>query len=306
MSDYNSVLVPIASSTQLLTSEKELPLNLKKRYQASIGSLCYLMNCTRPEVAFAVYKLAQFAASSGEEHLHAAKQVLRYVKGTLDAKIIIPTSTQDKKLVGYFNSSWAENVDNSRSTFRYTLIYANIAILWKSRLPKGVSLATIDAEYLATTETIRDVLHVKNLFEWLKLKLPLPVKILGDNLNTNGHVNGTMTTARTSHIQLRVRFVSKQAADGMIRVQGIPTEYHVADLFTKPLSRQVFEKHSRLIALVLSSHICTGCQRSFNSKNTLYDYIRNSHSDKDYPRGMFALLAHPHTHVANSHEICCV
>jgi hypothetical protein len=41
---------------------------LLRQYQSIIGSLLYLMIGTRPDIAFAVTKLAQFSANPSQEH----------------------------------------------------------------------------------------------------------------------------------------------------------------------------------------------------------------------------------------------
>jgi len=54
--DQSHYLSLAKAKTQESLSETE-----KKRYQAMIGSLGYLMNCSRPDIAFAVGKLGLYA-----------------------------------------------------------------------------------------------------------------------------------------------------------------------------------------------------------------------------------------------------
>jgi len=49
--------------------DKAADPELQKRYQTVIGSLLYLMLGTRPDISFAVTKMAQFAANPTEDHL---------------------------------------------------------------------------------------------------------------------------------------------------------------------------------------------------------------------------------------------
>ena len=46
--------------------DKAADPELRKRYQTVIGSLLYLMLGTRPDISFAVTKMAQFAANPME------------------------------------------------------------------------------------------------------------------------------------------------------------------------------------------------------------------------------------------------
>ena len=52
-------------------------------YRALIGNLQYL-SITRPNVAFAVNKLAQYMQSPTDDHWNALKRLLRYLVGTID------------------------------------------------------------------------------------------------------------------------------------------------------------------------------------------------------------------------------
>src|SRR6202789_2948584 len=54
----------------------------RSRFQTVIGSLLYLMLGTRPDIAFAVTKLAQHAANPTKEHLDKALYICRYLVGT--------------------------------------------------------------------------------------------------------------------------------------------------------------------------------------------------------------------------------
>jgi len=67
---------------------------------------------------------------------------------------------------------------------------------------KSASLPTTEAEYRAVTKATKDMLYAKNPFDGLKLQLDLPIMLWGDNLNVNGHANGTISTGPTRHILL--------------------------------------------------------------------------------------------------------
>ena len=54
-----------------------------------VGGLCYLVH-TRPDIAFVVGYVSRFMEDPIEDHWAAIKQLLRYVKGTIDQGIIFP------------------------------------------------------------------------------------------------------------------------------------------------------------------------------------------------------------------------
>ena len=53
-----------------------------RKYHEIIGSLIYLMTCTRPDLSYAVGKLSQYRSKPRQQHWVAAKYILKYVRGT--------------------------------------------------------------------------------------------------------------------------------------------------------------------------------------------------------------------------------
>ena len=75
-------------------------------YQATIGSLMYLMISTCPDIAFTVTHLLQFSTNPTKDHYKAAQHVCCYLVGTDDYKLVY-TREEDKGLVAYTDSDWA-------------------------------------------------------------------------------------------------------------------------------------------------------------------------------------------------------
>jgi hypothetical protein len=83
-------------------------------YRQMVGSLNYLTT-TRPDISYSMSVLSQFMVKPHESHWNAAKEVLRYLKGTLDYGIKY-TDASDVELTGYLDFDWAGNLDDQRST----------------------------------------------------------------------------------------------------------------------------------------------------------------------------------------------
>ena len=71
------------SDPQAIEEMKRVP------YREAMGSLMYAVVGTRPDIAYAVSYLARFMANPGYRHWEAVKCVIRYLKGTKDAKLIL-------------------------------------------------------------------------------------------------------------------------------------------------------------------------------------------------------------------------
>ena len=83
-------------------------------YRQIISSLMCLMN-TRPDICFVVNTLSQYLVEPRHVHLVVAKNVMRYLKGTIDYGLSY-TRDHDFKLYGYADSDWAGSVSNKKST----------------------------------------------------------------------------------------------------------------------------------------------------------------------------------------------
>lgn len=84
-------------------------------YKQAIGSLQYLVTCTRWDLNFAVNHLAQFMACPAPSHWLGVKRVLRYLKGTMNTGLIysgayVKPSTSHF-LAGWSDADWAGDQD---------------------------------------------------------------------------------------------------------------------------------------------------------------------------------------------------
>ena len=82
MQNAKSAATPLPARYVPKPSEEQANPERQSRFQTIIGSLLYLMLGTRPDIAFAVTKLAQYAANPSEDHLNKAFYICRYLVGT--------------------------------------------------------------------------------------------------------------------------------------------------------------------------------------------------------------------------------
>ena len=70
------------SSNQCFSNEEDKRKMMKISYSLAVGSLMYLMVCTRPDMAHAIGVVSLFLSNPGKEHWAAVKWILRYLRGT--------------------------------------------------------------------------------------------------------------------------------------------------------------------------------------------------------------------------------
>ena len=79
----NSLLRTLIDVNLHLTKNKGQDIS-QLEYSRIIGTLMYIMNCTRPNIAYSVSKLSRHTSNPGEDHWIALVRVWRYLKYTLN------------------------------------------------------------------------------------------------------------------------------------------------------------------------------------------------------------------------------
>ena len=183
MQQSYDVSTPALDSERERWESKDLPLlddRNKKRYQALVGSLLYLMHATRPDIAYTIIRLSQYSAYPRSPHWDGLKRVLRYLKGTKDAVLALGGGgAMNNLLVGYFDAAHADTVSR-RSTCGYLFLWDGSPISWCSRVQRTVALSTTEAEFMAGTEATKEAVWIMALLEQLCNK-PVTCTLRGDN-----------------------------------------------------------------------------------------------------------------------------
>ena len=82
------------------------------------------------------------------------------------------------------------------------------------------------------------------ILEFLGLLIEKPVVIHCDNVGAIFLGNNAKASLRTKHIDVRYHFVREYIVDGTVEVMFVGSEDNDADIFTKNVGKEVFEKHS--------------------------------------------------------------
>ena len=86
-------------TSNILYSSDPTEEALNVPYASLIGSINYCAVSTRPDIAFATNKCAQFTAQPGILHWEAAKRIVRYLLHTKDHSILF--KADGKGISGY-------------------------------------------------------------------------------------------------------------------------------------------------------------------------------------------------------------
>ncbi|KAJ9552796.1 hypothetical protein OSB04_016841 [Centaurea solstitialis] len=227
---------PMAPPVKLDSDPNGNSINITE-YRGMIGSLLYL-TASRPDIMFSTCLCARFQADPKESHLYAVKRIFRYLKGTPDLGLWYPKDS-GFDLIGYSDSDFAGSKLDRKSTTGSCQLLGGKLVSWSSKKQHSVSTSTAEAEYVAARSCCAQILWMKNQLQDYDQQFT-QVPILCDNSSAIAIANNPVLHSRSKHIDIRYHFIRDHISKGDIELHFIPTEYQLADLFTKPLDEARF------------------------------------------------------------------
>lgn len=214
-----------------------------KLYREIVGSLIYLMTCTRPDICYVVTKLSQHLSNPTKAHLSLSKFVLKYLKGTIGQGLKFIKSKDPINLVGYCDSDWAGSSDRKSITgYCFQLSHGGSLISWRSKKQQIVALSSCEAEYVSLTHCIQEGNFLRQLISDLKGSDKLPVNLYVDNKGAIDLARNPVHHQRSKHIDVKYHFIRLQVQNSSVILHYVPSAENVADIFTKPVTKIKLQK----------------------------------------------------------------
>jgi histone deacetylase 1/2 len=228
----------------------------KWKYRSLIGKLNFLEKSTRPDIAYSVHQCARFTANPKLSHAEAVKNIVRYLKGTRELGIILDPKEQalecyaDASFGGDWNrATAAHDASTAKSRTGYLITYCGCPIIWASKLQTEIALSTTEAEYIALSQALREVIPLMEQireartfgFDFPYAPARVHCKAFEDN-------SGALEMAVTPKIRPRTKYINckyhhfRSHVGKTITIHKIDTKDQIADGLTKPLEAVSFFK----------------------------------------------------------------
>ncbi|KAJ9561594.1 hypothetical protein OSB04_006754 [Centaurea solstitialis] len=172
-------------------------------------------------------------AEPKESHLTAVKRIFRYLKGTPNLGLWY-SKDSGFDLTAYSDSDFAGCKIDRKSTTGGCHLLGGKLVSWTSKKQNSVSTSTAEAEYVAAGICCAQVLWLRNQLQDYDIQLS-KIPIYCDNTSAIAIANNPLLHSKTKHIEVRYHFIRDHVMNGDIELHFVPTEYQLADLFTKPL-----------------------------------------------------------------------
>ena len=214
------------------------PLQNATQYRRLIGRLIYLI-ITRPELSYAVHILSQFLQNPREDHMEAARRVLRYLKGNPGQGILL-RSNSNLQGSAYCDSDWGAHPLLRHSLTDVLVRLGGFPISWKTKKQGTVSRSSVEAEYRAMATVTSEFIWIKSFLAAMGVFHTTPMKLFCDNQATLHIAKNPVFHERTKHIEMDCHFVRERLLSGDLVTGYVASKHQVADILTKALGKQSF------------------------------------------------------------------
>jgi len=238
MMDCRVADTPMVEGYKPLPNEGPVNPQLRQQYQSVIGSLLHLMLGTRPNIMYAVTKMAQHAANPTQEYLKKALYICRYLRGTMDYSMVL-NGSDAKGLIGYSDLDHAADPMKRQSVTGYIIKLADVVVSWTSHAQKTIATSSTEAKYMALSDCSHQIMWIKHMFK--ELGIPIgKVPICSDNNGAIFISSNPIQERHIKHIDVRYHYIRECMENGDVEILCVDTEDNTAEMFTKPLGHVKF------------------------------------------------------------------
>nr|GEU87676.1 integrase, catalytic region, zinc finger, CCHC-type, peptidase aspartic, catalytic [Tanacetum cinerariifolium] len=170
---------------------------------------------SRPDIVHATCYCARYQAKPTEKHLTAVKRIFRYLKDTINMGLWYPKDT-GFELTAFLDSDHAGYLDSRKTTSGgIQFLGGDKLVSWSSKKQDCTSMSSAEAEYVSLSACCAQ-------------------EAIAISCNPVQH-------SRTKHIDVRYHFIKEKVENDIVELFFVGTEYQLADLFTKALSKDRFK-----------------------------------------------------------------
>jgi hypothetical protein len=137
--------------------------------------MLYLEKSARPDISCTVNQCARHSANPKIQHTAAVKRIGRYLLGTKDKGLIMKPNQEGMECwvdaahaFEWNNKTASSDPSRARSSMGYMITYAGCPMHWSSKMQTEIALSTTEAEYIALSQAMREVLPITWLMEEAK------------------------------------------------------------------------------------------------------------------------------------------
>lgn len=207
--------IPISTTMEIglnlpKNDKLELEQQTKEPYRELINCLLYLMLNSRPAISAAVNYLSRFINCATDTHWKHMKRILRYLKGTLEYKLVYNKQRASKsEITGYADADRASDSIDRKSVSGYLCQLFGNTISWTTRKQATVSLSSTEAEYVVVTQATCEIRWIQSILDELQNPYKKPTIICEDNQGCIEIAKHPQDHKRMKHVDVKFHFIKE-------------------------------------------------------------------------------------------------
>ncbi|KAA8541125.1 hypothetical protein F0562_025129 [Nyssa sinensis] len=238
MDESKPISTPMPTKGRL-KSAAEAPFHDPSLYRSLVGGLQYL-TFTRPNLSYSVNYACQFMQSPTIAHFQLVKRILRYIQGTAHYGMrIITSNTLD--LYAFSDTDWTGYPQTRRSTSGFCTFLGSNCVSWSAKKQATVARSSMESEYRSMAATAAELAWLSFLSRDLDIPLHKTPALHCDNLSALHLTINPILHGRTKHVELDYHYIRERVALGSLETRFVTSPNQLADIFTKPLPKPLFQ-----------------------------------------------------------------
>ena len=190
----------------------------------------------RPGEVFAAALLARRAHVPTKLYCKHLLHFCAYCLATKEDRLVYGRQERTRSFRTHVDSSWANDVETSRSWFGYNLCWGGAAFAFRAKLEPVVALSSRDAEAIAAVFAVKAILGFAIILRELRLTPGGPFPIWVDNKATVDGAHSDKVARDSRHQAMRLAWLRDVVREELVQMSLIPTGENTADIHTKVLS----------------------------------------------------------------------
>jgi cell fate (sporulation/competence/biofilm development) regulator YlbF (YheA/YmcA/DUF963 family) len=181
--------------------------------------------------------------SPGLAHFKLGKALLRYLVKNQTLGLFYKFGSDVSEPINiaiYSDADFAASKDDRKSITGYVVLFNDTPISWVSQKQSTVACATMDSEFIAAFEGVREGMYFYHLLNELNLKVNKPMIVFIDNRATIQVCQNDSRKIFSKHMDVKYHYVKEQIDMKHVVARYVKSEDNLADIFTKILNAKLF------------------------------------------------------------------
>jgi hypothetical protein len=172
------------------------------------------------------------------------KRIFRYLQGTIN--LGLRYRSEGENLECYADASLGVSDESGKSTSGLLIKVFNDVIYWRTKKQSHIALSSAEAEFIAMSLACKELVGVWEMCRKL-IKVDMTPILFEDNSSAIKIAKSDESQALKHIVKLCYHYVRLEVKNKNVIVRWISTHDQIADMFTKALGKEKFEKFRNCI-----------------------------------------------------------